>query len=95
LCRCDYSQRNKSSKIFITTNMSNTLILNLELPPTLPHGWKGKVAETLHLHKNTVTNALKTGNGITYNRIMATAKQMYGTPVKPKENEEKEPRCHI
>jgi len=95
LCRCDYSQRNKSSKNFITTNMANTIILNLELPPTLPHGWKGKVAKALSVHKNTVTNALKAGNGDTYNRIMTTAKQMYGTPIKTMLPDEKETKCHI
>ena len=75
--------------------MANTIILNLELPPTLPHGWKGKVATALHVHKNTVTNALKAGNGTTYDRIMQTAKNMYGKPVKQQPLDEKETRCHI
>jgi len=74
--------------------MANTIILNLELPPTLPHGWKGKVAEVLHVHKNTVTNALKAGNGETYNRIIATAKNIYGTPIKLNQDEEVT-KCHI
>ena len=61
--------------------MANTIILKLELPPTLPHGWKGDVAETLSVHKNTITNALKAGKGETYERIMKCAKEKYGKPI--------------
>jgi len=74
--------------IYFKTNMANTIILNLELPPTLPHGWKKQVAEALGIHKNTVTNALRDGKGDTYERIMKAAKEKYGKPIKPKGNEE-------
>ena len=72
----------------------NTLILNLELPPNLPHGWKSEVANALKIHKNTVTNALKEGKGVTYERIMKAAKEKYGKPINPKSDEEIT-RCHI
>jgi hypothetical protein len=62
--------------------MANTIILNLELPPNLPHGWKSEVAKSLKIHKNTVTNVLKKGKGATYERIMTTAKAKYGKPIK-------------
>lgn len=72
-----------------------TTKINLELPPTLPHGWKTKVAETLTIHPNTVKEALKRGGeDPTYLRIMQTAKNMYGKPIKPQEDEEKT-RCHF
>jgi len=63
-------------------NMANTIILNLELPSNLPHGWKKEVAKALQIHKNTVTNVLKKGKGPTYERIMTTAKAKYGKPIK-------------
>lgn len=59
----------------------NTKIINLELPPILPHGWKNEVAELLGIHRNTVTTALKDGHGDTYDRIMKCAKEKYGKPV--------------
>jgi len=74
--------------------MGNTKILNLELPPNLPHGWKTEVARILQIHKNTVTNALRDGKGEQYERIMTTAKAKYGKPIKPQEDEEKT-RCHF
>lgn len=75
--------------------MANTIILNLELPANLKHGWKKEVAGVLNIHQNTVTNALKAGNGETYNRIMQTAKNMYGKPVTPQPDDEEKSRCHI
>lgn len=74
--------------------MANTIYLNLELPPNLPHGWKSEVAKTLEIHKNTVTNALKEGKGVTYERIMKAAKEKYGKQIKTKSDEETT-RCHI
>ena len=71
--------------IYFKTNMVNTIILNLELPPTLPHGWKKQVAIALGIHKNTVTNALQAGKGDTYERIMTTAKAKYGKPINQKQ----------
>lgn len=62
--------------------MNKTLIVQYELPPILPHGWKKEVAATLGIHYNTVTNALAAGKGDTYNRIMECAKNKYGHPVK-------------
>lgn len=56
----------------------NKLIINTELPPVLPHGWKQEVAKALGLHRNTITNALAIGNGDTYERIMKCAKEKFG-----------------
>lgn len=86
LCRCAFAQRNKSSKFFNTNTMA-TEIINLELPPTLPHGWKKGVAKTLRISRNTVTNALNSGNGDTYERIMKCAKEKYGKPVNQTQHE--------
>jgi len=58
-----------------------TKTLHLELPPVLPHGWKTEVSTLLNIHPNTVTNALKAGEGDTYERIMKTAKEKYGKPI--------------
>jgi len=80
--------------IILKHDMANTIILNLELPTNLPHGWKKEVAGVLKIHKNTVTNALKEGHGDTYNRIMKAAKEKYGKPINPQSDEEKT-RCHI
>ena len=66
---------------FLYTNTMNTKIINLELPPILPHGWKTEVAMLLGIHVNTVTNALKDGKGDTYERIMKCAKEKYGKPI--------------
>ncbi len=59
----------------------NTKIINLEMPPVLPHGWKKEVAAILGIHVNTVTNALHDGMGDTYKRIMKCAKEKYGVPT--------------
>jgi IS30 family transposase len=66
-----------------------TTKINLELPPTLPHGWKTAIAKILTIHPNTVKEALKRGgDDPTYLRIMKAAKEKYGKPIKPKVNEE-------
>lgn len=49
-----------------------------ELPSILPHGWKKEVAETLGIHQNTVSRALRAGKGITYMKIIKTAAAKYG-----------------
>ena len=64
--------------------MAQTKTLELELPPILPHGWKKKVARLLGIHENTVTNALKAGNGKNYERIIKCAKEKYGTQTTQK-----------
>lgn len=56
----------------------NTKIIQLELPPSLPHGWKKEVAKALGIHRNTVTTALHDGKGETYDRIMKCAKEKFG-----------------
>ncbi len=57
--------------------------LTLEMPAVLPHGWKTQVARTLGLHRNTVKEAIRRGgDDPTYQRIMKTAKEKYGKPVK-------------
>ena len=61
--------------------MTKTIILKIELPLLLPHGWKKDVAKMLGIHINTVTNALKEGKGVTYDRIMQAAKNKYGKPI--------------
>ena len=67
--------------------MENKLMLNLELPPVLPHGWKKEVAGLLGIHANTVTNALEKGKGDTYERIMLAAKNKYGKQSNQQEHE--------
>ena len=61
--------------------MNTAVILQLEMPAILPHGWKKEVATTLGIHPNTVKNALISGNGETYERIMKCAKEKYGKPI--------------
>lgn len=58
----------------------STQILDLQLPQALPHGWKKEVASLLKVSRNTVTNALRAGNGKNYERIMKCAKEKYGKP---------------
>lgn len=48
------------------------------LPDFLPHGWKSEVAEVLGVHRNTITNALRTGRGETYNRVVKVAIEKWG-----------------
>lgn len=54
--------------------MAKTKILEkTELPDFLPHGWKKQVSIALGIHVNTVTNALKSGKGDTYEKIKHVA----------------------
>lgn len=62
-------------------NTMNAKIINLELPPVLPHGWKKEVAKLLKVSRNTVTNALNKGKGESFDRIMKCAKEKYGVPT--------------
>lgn len=55
-----------------------TIIKKTGLPDFLPHGWKKEVAVTLGIHINTVTNALKAGRGINYERIKCVAINKWG-----------------
>jgi len=60
--------------------MAKTTIVNkTELPDFLPHGWKKEVSIILGIHVNTVTNALKSGRGNTYERIKQVAIVKWGT----------------
>lgn len=60
--------------------MAKTVFIKAtKLPEFLPHGWKKEVANVLGIHINTVTNALKAGNGMTYERIKKVAIEKWGT----------------
>lgn len=59
--------------------MTKTVIVKkTRLPEFLPHGWKGKVAKVLGIHRNTVNNAIKAGKGGTYERIKKVAIEKWG-----------------
>ena len=58
--------------------MKTQILRNAELPTFLPHGWKKEVAEALDVRPNTIKNALQSGRGATYNRIVKTATEKYG-----------------
>lgn len=59
--------------------MAKTVIeKKTSLPDFLPHGWKKQVAGILGIHINTVTNALKTGKGNTYEKIKHVAIKKWG-----------------
>lgn len=65
--------------------MNNTIIIHkAKLPEFLPHGWKKEVATILGIHINTVTNALKSGRGPTYERIKHVAIEKWGETEKEK-----------
>lgn len=55
-----------------------TFIKKTTLPDFLPHGWKKEVALILGIHINTVTNALKAGRGINYEKIKRVAINKWG-----------------
>ncbi len=61
--------------------MATHIIKKVELPISLPHGWKKEVAEILGIHFNTVKNALKAGKGYNYERIVKAATEKYGKPI--------------
>ena len=69
---------------FKTANMDTQIIEKTTLPAFLPHGWKKEVAKVLGIHPNTVKNALQSGKGLTYERIIKTASEKYGVFVKRK-----------
>jgi len=54
------------------------IIKNAKMPEFLPHGWKKEVATLLGICQNTVTNHLKKGKGITYDRIVKAVAEKYG-----------------
>jgi hypothetical protein len=59
--------------------MTKTVIVKkTTLPDFLPHGWKKEVAGVLGIHPNTVNHALKSGKGMTYERIKKVAIEKYG-----------------
>ncbi|WP_165026732.1 hypothetical protein [Dysgonomonas sp. ZJ279] len=63
--------------------MTKTVIVKkTTLPEFLPHGWKKEVAKTLGIHINTITNAMNSGKGATYERIKKVAIEKYGKPEK-------------
>lgn len=78
--RCSNAQRNKDTK-----KMDKTLKLEQSMPVVLPQGWKKEVARSLGVHRNTVRNALNSGKGIMYNRVMKCALAKYGTIIKTTE----------
>lgn len=60
--------------------MAKTIFVKAtRLPDFLPHGWKKEVASILGIHVNTVTNALKAGSGITYEKIKKVAIEKWGS----------------
>ena len=56
------------------------IIKKAEMPSFLPHGWKKEVAGVLGICQNSVTNHLKKGKGITYDRIVKAVTEKYGKP---------------
>ncbi len=58
--------------------MNTVIVKNCKMPDFLPHGWKKEVAEVLGIHPNTVKNALRSGRGLTYDRIKKVAIEKYG-----------------
>lgn len=58
--------------------MSKTDVLEKKLPDFLPDGWKKEVAESLGIHRNTVTNAIKAKQGKTYEKIKEVAIEKWG-----------------
>lgn len=58
--------------------METKKLLRAELPSILPHGWKKEVAQTLGIHPNTVSRALRSQKGITYTKIIRAAAAKYG-----------------
>jgi len=50
---------------------------NNNIPDFLPHGWKTNVANILGIHKNTLTKALKSQKGETYEKIKKTVIKIY------------------
>ena len=64
----------KKKRVSKTMNEREILIL--------PHGWVNDVAKTLGVHRNTVANAMRTGSGDTYRRVMTVVAQKYSNSSK-------------
>lgn len=59
--------------------MGKTVVVKkARLPDFLPHGWKSEVAEAMGVHRNTITNALRAGEGDTFNRVLKVAIAKWG-----------------
>ena len=68
--------------------MNNIIIVQkAKLPDFLPHGWKKEVATILGIHINTVTNALKSGKGATYEKIKHVAIEKWGEEERGKKEQ--------
>jgi len=65
--------------------MENKDKIHYELPTILPHGWMKGVAIALGIHRNSVYNAIHRGeDDPLYKKVMHTAAQLYGKPIKIK-----------
>lgn len=58
-----------------------TQVIQQVLPPTIPQGWKKKVAVAMGVHPQTVSRALGAGKGPMYMKVIETAVKMYGKVV--------------
>lgn len=58
--------------------MSKTDVLEKKLPDFLPNGWKKTVATILGVHRNTITNAIKSQRGATYEKIRKVVLDKWG-----------------
>lgn len=58
--------------------MSKSDVYKKRLPDFLPNGWKKEVATTLGIHRNTVTNAIKSKQGDIYEQIKKVAIERWG-----------------
>lgn len=56
----------------------NIEVSEKKLPDFLPNGWKKEVATILGVHRNTVTNAIKSKQGQTYERIKGVVIERWG-----------------
>ena len=51
------------------------------LPAILPHGWKKEVAAAVGIHRASISRILKSGRGLTYDKIVKAAAEKYGEKV--------------
>lgn len=58
--------------------MFKTDVFEKKLPDFLPNGWKKEVAMILGVHRNTITNAIKSQKGETYARIRNVLLEKWG-----------------
>jgi hypothetical protein len=70
-----------ATNLIIKNDMATIIVKKVELPVSLPQGWKKRVAEDLGFHRNTVGNNLRLGKGPVYERIVQAAAQRYGRIV--------------